>query len=75
MSDDLRLSGKHAGLIIRNVARMAARKYRHRPLWALVADMTGHGSTTSTIICASANLNPNQTVTVKPLLCYGVDQL
>jgi len=69
MSDTLRLSGPHAGLIIRNVARIAARKYTHRPLWALVSDITAHGSTVSKMICVAANLDPHQTITVKSLKC------
>ncbi len=67
MSDNIRLSGPHACTIIRNVAMIAARKYRRRPLWALVADITWHGSAVSMEICRAANLDPHQLITGHPL--------
>lgn len=40
--------------------RLLGRKYKGSPLWSLVSDVFGHGSTESTNICRLAGLNPCQ---------------
>lgn len=65
--EELLIHGKAARAIIINVKNIIWRKYSKIPLWSLVADITGHGSGYSISICLSANLNPHQTITAKPL--------
>lgn len=46
--------------ILKSAHRQLRRKYKGRPLWSFVADMTGHGSTYSTQICKGLGWNPEQ---------------
>lgn len=64
---DLRISGEAAREIITNVKNITWRRYLKAPLWSLVADITGHGSGYSISVCLSANLNPHQLISSKPL--------
>lgn len=41
------------------------RKYRKSPLWALVGDICGCGSTYATVICWECGWDPHQEVTSK----------
>lgn len=66
-AQDLRISGDAARAIIVNVKNLVYRQYKNTPLWSLVSDITGHGSGYSRDVCKSANLDPNQTVTARPL--------
>lgn len=59
-TDGLLISGKVAWQIIANARYVAGSRYRKLPLWVLVRDLTGHGSTNSYKICRSAGLDPNQ---------------
>lgn len=67
MNPDLLIQGAVARKIIINVHAMVNWKplYRGSPLWALVKDITGHGSGNSCEICRSANLDPDQQITSK----------
>lgn len=57
---ELLISGVAARIIILNAHRIMRHKYRGRPLWALVSDITGHGAGYSWDVCDSANLNGGQ---------------
>lgn len=59
---DYRMSGADAACIIRNVVQLIGSKAYGRPLYFVVSEMTGHGSTYAVDICLSANLNPTQTI-------------
>lgn len=39
---------------------MLRHRYRKTPLWAMVSDITSHGSTYSVEICLQAGYDPNQ---------------
>jgi hypothetical protein len=56
----LRIHGETARLIIANAHQVLRYKYRGTPLWALVKDLTGHGSGYSQEICLSADYDPDQ---------------
>jgi hypothetical protein len=54
-------------IAIVNLHRMLGRKYRTSPLWALVSDVWGHGSTVSGEICIACGLDPCQPCSAKKL--------
>jgi hypothetical protein len=54
-------------IAIRNLHRMLGRKYRTSPLWALVSDVWGHGSTVSGEICIACGFDPCQPCSAKKL--------
>ncbi len=66
-AQDLRISGEVARAIIINVKNLVYRQYKKAQLWSLVSDITGHGSGYSRDVCKSANLDPNQLITARPL--------
>ena len=66
-AQDLRISGDVARTIIINVKNLVYRQYRITPLWCMVSDITGHGYGYSKDVCKSANLDPQQLVTARPL--------
>lgn len=46
--------------LLRNAIKMASyREKRIRPLWGLVRDLTGYGSTTAKALCRSLGWNPD----------------
>lgn len=61
------IAGSRLRLLIGNSHRLLRRKYRGSPLWALVSDLTGHGSTISAEICKQAEYDPNQMCVVQKL--------
>lgn len=54
------IAGERLRCLIMNAHRLLRPKYRGSPLWALVSDLTGYGSTTSCHICRSVGLEPVQ---------------
>lgn len=54
------IEGPRFRSIILNCHRLLRHKYRRVPLWALVSDITGFGSTTSTQLCNDIGLDPHQ---------------
>lgn len=56
----LRLSKERLRLLIINANHISGNRYKLSPLWSLVADLFGHGSTEACNICNMAGLNPHQ---------------
>lgn len=54
------ISGNRLRALVINAHQLLGKRYRGSPLWSLVSDLTGHGSTVSCDICTSVNLNPCQ---------------
>lgn len=67
LSDELRMSGQNARIIILNCHGMLSQRFRDVPLWSMVGMITGHGSGNSAAICESANLDPHQPAGSKKL--------
>ena len=61
------IAGPRLTCLISNAHRLLKARYRKSPLWALVADLTGNGSTTSAEICRDAGYDPNQPCDTKHL--------
>lgn len=61
------VSGARMRTIVVNAHRLIGKKYKSSPLWGLVSDLTGHGSTMSANLCTSVNLKPCQPCSVKEL--------
>lgn len=61
------ISGKRLACLIANCHRLLRHKYRKTPLWAMVRDITSHGSTYSVEICLQAGYDPNQNCGVAKL--------
>lgn len=57
---EFQVSAPKARTIICNAHRLLRRKYRGRPLWSLVADLTGRGRTMSQAFCLHSGLDPHQ---------------
>jgi|KBSSwiStaDraftv2_1062776.scaffolds.fasta_scaffold4590899_1 hypothetical protein len=53
-----RLEQRPRDLILRNAMRLLRAKYRGRPAWALVQDITGFGCTYSMEVCRELGINP-----------------
>lgn len=49
-------------LVLKNAHRLFRRhpQFRGMPLWGFVSELTGHGSTVSSEICAEFGWNPDQ---------------
>ncbi len=54
------IGGNRLACMIANCHQLLRHKYRKTPLWAMVSDITGHGSTYSVEICLQAGYDPNQ---------------
>jgi hypothetical protein len=54
------IAGNRLACLIANCHRMMRHRYRRTPLWAMVSDITSHGSTYSIEICLQAGYDPNQ---------------
>jgi hypothetical protein len=54
------IEGNRLAIMISNCHRLLRHKYRNSPLWAMVSDITGHGSTYSVEICLQCGYDPNQ---------------
>lgn len=54
------IEGRHISALISNAHRLLGHHYRRTPLWALVSDLTGHGSTMSCRLCKEAGYDPCQ---------------
>ena len=54
------IAGKRLAVLISNCHRKLRHQYRRSPLWAMVSDITGHGSTYSVEICLQCGYDPNQ---------------
>ncbi len=54
------ISGQRLTTMISCAHRLLRSRYRGSPLWALVSDLTGHGSTISAEICQQAGYDPCQ---------------
>jgi hypothetical protein len=56
------IEGRRLECLIRNAHRLLRHRsqFRYSPLWSLVSEITGHGSTVSIEICKSVNLDPDQ---------------
>ena len=65
------IAGNRLACLIANCHRLLRHKYRSSPLWAMVSDITSHGSTYSVEICLQAGYDPNQTCGVKTLKASG----
>lgn len=52
------IKGERLRTLIKNAHRLMRRSYTNRPLWSMVADLTGHGSTISCEICRQAGFQP-----------------
>lgn len=63
--DDIRLR-----CLFQNAHRLLKRRYSGLPLWSLVSDLTGYGSTVSGEICMRLNLDPHQDCKIKTLKNY-----
>jgi len=53
-----RLDERPRKTIMRNAMRLLKTKYRGRPAWALVADITGFGCTSATEVCQELGIDP-----------------
>lgn len=62
-----KIEGDRLALIIRNAHRILRHTsaYRGAPLWVMVRDLTGHGSTVSKEICFECGINPYSTSELK----------
>lgn len=67
LPEALSISGRRMETLIRNAHRLLGKRYKQTPLWAIVADLTGHGSTISGQMCSAANLDPCQPCSNKKL--------
>jgi len=56
------IEGDRLKCLISNLKSLLKRKYKGRPLWALVSDATGHGSTVSSEICIQCGFDPDETI-------------
>ena len=54
------IAGNRLACLIANCHQMMRHRYRKTPLWAMVSDITSHGSTYSVEICLQAGYDPNQ---------------
>lgn len=61
------IGGNRLACLIANCHRLLRHKYRQSPLWSMVADITGHGSTISCEICKQAGYDPHQSCGAKDL--------
>ncbi len=61
------IGGNRLACLIANCHRLLRHKYRKTPLWAMVSDITSHGSTYSVEICLQAGYDPNQNCGVAKL--------
>lgn len=59
--------GKPTYWVIPNMVRTTGRRYYGHPLWNLVMNATGWGSTTSKKICVLAGYDPYQIIGKGPL--------
>ncbi len=62
-----KIEGIRLTQVIINCHRVLRGKYKSSPLWALVGDVTGHGSQYSREICIQSNLDPDQSCWNKDL--------
>jgi hypothetical protein len=67
------IAGKRLTCLISNAHRLLKGRYRQSPLWALVSDLTGNGSTTSVDICRAAGFDPSQPCGSKYLKTIAVN--
>lgn len=49
-------------IMARNAVKNMSRKNQRRPLWCLIQEICGVGSTTATMICRELNLDPDKKV-------------
>lgn len=56
----LPLSNSRMALLLGNVVRMLPKAYLKAPLWSVVSDLTGHGSSYSCEICKQLGFDPHQ---------------
>ena len=61
------IAGNRLACLISNCHRLLRGKYKGSPLWAMVSDITSHGSTYSVEICLQSGYDPNQKCSVKEL--------
>jgi len=61
------IAGRRLTCAIANCHRMLRHRYRKSPLWALVSDITGHGSGHSIEICLQCGYDPHGSAGLKTL--------
>ena len=61
------IKGQRLTVLIANAHRLLRLRYRNSPLWGLVSDLTGYGSTSSAALCRAAGYDPHQQCRVKIL--------
>jgi len=54
------IMGQRLTTLISCAHRLLKARYRKQPLWVLVRDLTGNGSTTSAELCRAAGYDPSQ---------------
>lgn len=54
------ITGQRLTCLISCAHRLLKARYRKQPLWVLVRDLTGNGSTTAVELCRSAGYDPSQ---------------
>lgn len=64
------IEGARLRSLIFNCHSLLRHKYRKSPLWAMVSDITGHGSTISVEICVQCGFAPGQDCGQKELEPY-----
>lgn len=57
---EYKIEGARLHTLICNAQRLLGKRYKKSPLWSLVSDLTGHGSTISTEICQQCGIDPGQ---------------
>jgi hypothetical protein len=68
--ENVAIRGQRLRSLIQNVHRLTRHKYRKQPLWVLVRDITGFGSSSAGHLCIRLNLDPFQNAGVKTLKNY-----
>lgn len=64
---DYKVGDEQMRCIITNAHQLLRRKMRRQPLWSLVQQVFGNGSTTSAIICKQVGLDPDRDCGAKEL--------
>jgi hypothetical protein len=65
------ITGQRLTCLISNAHRLLKRRYRSSPLWAMMSDLTGNGSTIAAEICRAAGYDPSQPCGAKYLKAKG----